>query len=187
MFGQSDEKLISKALQGDNIAWLRLVKRYESAIFHYALRMTGNRDDAQDLMQETFLSVYRSLQTYQATGSFKGWLFRIANFRCIELYRRSKTTQDINDLPEAACTKSLPDSQLTAQQTNTLLIAAMQQLPINQRLVVELKFFSQFTFDEIAEQLDISSNTAKSRLYGALAKLQDLMGDEYAQAANVSR
>ncbi len=66
------------------------------------------------------------------------------------------------------------------QQSNNQLASAMQSLPLSQKAVVELKFFGQFTFDEIAQQLGISSNTAKSRLYAALAKLKTILEVEYA-------
>ena len=69
---------------------------------------------------------------------------------------------------------------MVSQQENQQLIAAMQQLPLAQKAVVELKFFGQFTFDEIAEQTGMSVNTAKSRLYGALEKLKTLMEVDYA-------
>ena len=72
------------------------------------------------------------------------------------------------------------DASIHTSQENKQLISAMQQLPLSQKAVVELKFFGQFTFDEIAEQTGISANTAKSRLYGALEKLKTLMEVDYA-------
>ena len=93
MFEKSDEQLIAKALQGNTQAWVNLLKRYEKTLYNYGIRMTGKREDALDLMQEVFISVYRNLASYHNEGSFKSWLFRIAHYRCIEFYRRKKPMQ----------------------------------------------------------------------------------------------
>lgn len=182
MFEQSDEQLIKKALKGNKSAWLKLVKRYEKSVFNYGLRMTSNADDALDLMQEVFISVHRNLATYRGEGRFKGWLFKIASYRCVEFYRKKRPMQDLDSADEPVCEAVLPEHFLISQQRNRDLVLAMQQLPINQKSVVELKFFGQFTFDEIAQQLDISANTVKSRLYTALDKLKIILEDNHASA-----
>ena len=180
MFEKSDEHLIAKALQGNKHAWLSLLKRYEKLIYHYGLRMTGKNEDALDLMQEVFISVFRNLGTYRGEGSFKPWLFRIAHFRCIEFYRRKRPMQSLDEAPEIASDELSHEQQLGGDQQNTQLIHAMQHLPLAQKAVLELKFFGHFTFDEIAAQTGISVNTVKSRLYSALEKMKILMEAEYA-------
>ncbi len=180
MFDKSDEQLIAKALDGNKKAWLNLIKRYEKPIYNYGIRMTGNNDDALDLMQEVFVSVFRNLSNYRGDGAFKGWLFKIAHYRCIEFYRRKRPTQGLEDSPELESGEDGPEQATLTGQGNAQLVGAMQQLPFAQKAVVELKFFGQFTFEEIADQLGISTNTAKSRLYSALDKLKTLMEVEYA-------
>lgn len=180
MFDKSDEQLISQALSGNKRAWLNLIKRYEKPIYNYGIRMTGSNDDALDLMQEVFVSVFRNLSNYRGEGAFKGWLFKIAHYRCIEFYRRRRPTQGLDDTPELESNGIGPEQSVAVGQGNAQLVGAMQQLPFTQKAVVELKFFGQFTFEEIAEQLGISTNTAKSRLYSALDKLRALMEVEYA-------
>ncbi len=180
MFTKKDDALIALAVKGDKNAWLKLIKRYESVMYNYALRMTGNPDDGKDLMQEIFISVYRNLSTFRNEGSFKSWIFRIAHFRCIEFYRRKKPNQSLDDCEEFESNERGPEQDFVSNQSNNRLVNAMQTLPMNQKAVVELKFFGQFTFDEIAEQLAISSNTAKSRLYSALNSLKIVMEEEHA-------
>ncbi|WP_340678424.1 RNA polymerase sigma factor [Paraglaciecola sp.] len=180
MFEKSDEQLIAKALQGNKQAWLSLLKRYEKPIYNYGIRMTGKREDALDLMQEVFISVYRNLATYRSEGSFKSWLFRIAHYRCIEFYRRKRPMEGLDDIPEIESDVIAVDQQLVSDSENKQLVNAMQQLPLAQKSVIELKFFGQFTFDEIAELTGMSANTAKSRMYGALEKLKTLMEVDYA-------
>ena len=179
MFDKTDEQLIQKALQGNRSAWMKLVKRYEKSIYNYGLRMTSNREDALDLMQEIFTSVFRNLSKYRGEGTFKAWLFRIASYRCVELYRRKKPMQGLDDAPEMECEASKPDESLFFNRDSEQLIKAMSQLPLAQKAVIELKFFGQFTLEEIAEQLNLSSNTVKSRMYSALDKLKTLLEVEY--------
>lgn len=174
MFERSDETLIAQALKGKKSAWLNLVERYEKSIYNYALRMVNNPADAMDLMQDIFIALFRNLQTFRGESPFKGWLFKIAHYRCLEFYRRKRPMQSIDDVPEqkdesiATC----PERQLLSKQESSSLIKAMQLLPVKQKLVVEMKFFQQCTFAEIAQQLGVSTNTVKSQLYSALDKLK---------------
>ena len=172
MFKKRDEKLVKQALQGNKKAWFTLISRYETAMYQYGIRMTGNSHDAADLMQEVFISVFRSLACFKGEGSFKSWLYRIAHCRCVELYRKRKPHSDIDDIQAPPCGAPCPEMQLYSDRESRALTQAMQTLPLGQKAVVELKFFGHFTFEEIAQQMDISVNTAKSRLYAALAKLK---------------
>lgn len=174
MFERSDDTLVKHALSGKKSAWIALVKRYETSIYNYALRMVSNPDDALDLMQDVFVAVFRNLASFRGDSKFKSWLFRIAHYRCIEYYRRKKPTQSFDDEPEmvADVVDSCPEHSFAQSQQSLALISAMKLLPVNQRTVIELKFFQHFTFEEISQQLGVSSNTVKSRLYSALDKLK---------------
>lgn len=181
MFERSDESLIKQALKGKKSAWISLVKRYEKNVYNYTLRMVNHPEDAMDLMQDIFMAVFKGLASFRGDSPFKGWLFRIAHYRCIEYYRRKKPMQSLDDLPEQhdEADNLCLEEQLFSGQTNSALHQAMQLLPINQKLVVELKFFQQCTFEDIAVQLGISTNTVKSRLYSALDKLKDNLEVSY--------
>lgn len=172
VFEKRDEQLIQQALKGNKKAWFALIKRYEQAIYQYGYRMTGNSHDASDLMQDIFVSVYRSLSNYRGDGSFKAWLFRVAHYRCIEFYRKKRPEQGLDDVPEPISETVCPEQSMMQENTNQALTNAMQKLPIAQRAVIELKYFGQFTFDEIADQLGLSPNTVKSRLYTAMSTLK---------------
>jgi len=180
VFERSDETLVKQALSGKKSAWITLVKRYEKNLYNYTLRMVSNPDDAMDLMQDVFMAVFRNLATFRGESPFKGWMFKIAHYRCIEFYRRKRPTQSLDDVPEQEeeTEDSCPVEQVVSGQRADALHLAVQCLPVNQKLVVELKFFQHCTFDDIAAQLGISVNTAKSRLYSALDKLKGKL--EYA-------
>lgn len=168
----SDETLVRRALAGSNSAWTALVKRYERRVYNYALRMVRHPDDALDLMQEVFLGVYRNLATYRGDGAFPAWLFRIAAFRCTDLLRRRRDMTPYDDGNELPARDGDPVQATATAHANRQINAALATLPAEQRHVVELKFFQSFTFEDIAKQLGISPNTAKTRLYSALRKLR---------------
>lgn len=185
MFKKSDKKLAEQALKGSSKAWVALVKRYEQRVFHYGLRMLPNADDALDLVQETFASVFRSLQNWNQQHAFSGWLMTIAHRRCVEYYRRRKEEDgwDIEQHDQAdESLQASPDESADFEQQQQRIIRALQRLPIEQRAVVEAKFFRQLTTREIAEQQGESENTVKSRLYAGLDKLKVYLEDVYEQA-----
>ena len=175
---KTDKQLIQSAVAGSERAWLSLVKRYEKRVYNYALRMSGNSEDAMDIMQDVLLSVYRNLKNYRGEGEFPAWLFRIASFRCIDYFRRRQFHASTDDLELFDETDHhQPELHLTSAQSNRDMTRLMARLPLDQRQVVELKFFQNFTFDEIGGQLGISSNTAKTRLYAALGKMKKQVTD----------
>jgi len=172
---KTDEQLIAKALKGSEHAWLTLVKRYEKRLYNYALRMSGSPDDAMDILQTVFLSVYRNLESYRGDGKFVSWLFRIASFRATDFFRKKNfkisSIEDENELLDEEHGNQ-PDLSLGATQDNHGVMRLMARLSAEQRHVVELKFFQNFTFEEISGQLGISPNTAKTRLYAALKQMR---------------
>ncbi len=177
-FNDSDQHLIDKALEGSQRAWVKLVRRHESRVYNYCLRMCGSSADAMDLMQEVFLAVYRNLPNFRGDSQFITWLFRIASNKSTDWLRsrhRTPTLGAEEHEPQHSVSNDSPAQQLQASQSNQQIIRYLAQLPEDQRQVIELKFFQHFTFDEIASQTGISSNTAKTRLYSALKKLRGQM------------
>ena len=183
----SDETLISKALGGSQRSWERLVRRHETMVYNYCLRMTRNTGDARDLLQEVFLAVYRHLPSYRNEGQFKGWMMRIAANKTMDLLRMRQrapklSTDDAADeamLQWQAPDHGNPDQLYEQDSANRRIRAVLQALTPEQRLVVELKFFQHSTFEEIATQTGTPVNTVKSRLYASLQKLKDTLEERH--------
>ena len=184
-----DEALIAAALNGSAYAWEKLVKRYESKIYNHGLRLMGNRSDAMDLLQEVFLGVYRNLHTFRGDAKFSSWIFRIAHNKAIDLSRRKRlltgypVAVEEDDDPFEGMPAELseePDVKLMQSQQNNRTLALLTQLPVEQKLIVELKIFQSMTFEEIADMQDISENTAKTRFYTALKKLKSATEEKHA-------
>ncbi|MEY3667464.1 MAG: hypothetical protein RL572_1004 [Pseudomonadota bacterium] len=189
---EQDDALIRAALDGSARAWDQLVRRHETQVYNFSLRLTGNPTDALDLMQEVFLGVYRNLHRFRGESRFSTWLFRIAHNKAIDIARRRPSStslesalqhggdlvearwQQLDDVPEQD-----PQALLDERQRNALIQAQMGALPLEQRLVVELKVFQSLTFEEIAELQDLSANTAKTRFYTALRRLKALMEQDH--------
>ena len=176
-----DEALIAAALNGSAFAWEKLVKRYESKIYNHGLRLMGNSTDAMDLMQEVFLGVYRNLHRFRGDAKFSSWIFRIAHNKAMDLNRKKRVLAGypVDSDGEGDAFDSFADEtaiepamELLQTEQNRNVMAMLNSLPFEQRLIVELKVFQSLTFEEIAEMQGISDNTAKTRFYTALRKLK---------------
>ena len=178
MLFDDDERLISRDLDGQERAWVKLVKRYEKRIYNYSLRMTGATDEAMDLVQEVFLAVFRNLPNYRGDGVFAAWLFRIASNRCTDFLRRRNTNplanSSLTDM-ESLKSSKMADEDLAREQGNRQVLKLLSRLSNEQRQVVELKLFQNMTFDEIEGYTGLSANTAKTRFYAALQNLRNLV------------
>ena len=183
-----DEALIAAALNGSAFAWEKLVKRYESKIYNHGLRLMGNSSDAMDLMQEVFLGVYRNLHRFRGDAKFSSWIFRIAHNKAVDLNRKKRLlagypvdSDNDGDVFDSLSDEegSEPDLQLLQSEQNRNIMALLNTLPFEQRLIVELKVFQSLTFEEIAEMQGISDNTAKTRFYTALRKLKSLTEEHH--------
>ena len=188
MNASDDEALIAAALNGSAYAWEKLVKRYEGRVYNQGLRLTGNPSDAMDLMQEVFLGVYRNLHRFRGDAKFSSWLFRIAHNKAVDMNRRkqllrlqrttaSEEGEEFESIP--ADQHDEPDNLLSEEELNRQIIALLATLPLDQRLVVEMKVFQSLTFEEIAQLQDISANTAKTRFYTALRKLKAVSEEDH--------
>lgn len=189
----SDEKLVAGALNGSTRAWRQLVQRYERRVYNLGYRLTGNGEDAMDLMQEVFLGVYRNLHRFRGDSSFRTWLFRIAHNKAVDLNRKRKLLSLTGGLDESgefaggelsARPESEPDHGLAERERNRLALELLGRIPLEQRLVVELKIYQSLTFEEIAQMQEISVNTAKTRFYAALKKMRLIPEEENALLEN---
>ena len=178
-----DTALINAALKGSIKAWEKLVRRYEDRIFNQGLRLTANRSDAMDLMQEVFLGVYRNLHRFRGDAKFSSWIFRIAHNKAIDMNRRKRLMPFVPNSDEHGgdILDNLPghsnleaEAVLNQRQDNQAISAMLSELPMNQRLIVELKIFQSQTFEDIATIQEVSVNTVKTRFYSALKKLKTI-------------
>lgn len=166
---------------GDTVAFNRLVLQWQSSIYNLNLRMLGDPEDAADTTQETFLRAYKSIRRFRLEARFSTWLYRIATNQCLtRLQRGSRTNQESLEqlherqsvVPAALRSEGDQEASLFARERQRHIREAVMSLPIEQRLAVELKFFQERTFEEVAEILGASTSTIKSRFYVGLEALR---------------
>ncbi len=169
-----DRDLIDRSRRGDVDAFNVLVSRWEKRVFTYLVRNTGNRDDALDLAQDTFLKAYRGLGSLTEVEKFPQWLFRIAHNEAMSMHRRGRLQfADTDDMEQTDAEVSGPARSLGNRVETTLIVEqALAGLPVEQREAVTLKVYQGFKFDEIAEIVDCPVSTAKSRVYAGLEALK---------------
>jgi len=182
-----DRVCVEKTLCGDKKAFEKLVKRYQASIFNIAYRMTGSREDAKDLTQETFLRAYSKLDSFHIARRFSPWLFRIASNLCINWQNRQKLHPvSLESLIEDKKEQSLladiskePFSHLEKIHVQKLLQQEILNLPAKYRLVFTLRYLDNHSCREIANILEMPEGTVKTYLFKARRILKEKLRDIY--------
>jgi RNA polymerase sigma-70 factor, ECF subfamily len=174
---------VSASQQGDTLAFNRLVLKWEQAIYNLTMRMLQDPDEAAEATQEVFMSAFKNIRKFRQDAQFSTWLYRIAANHCISrLRRRPHGVQISLDDPRGVhpIARDLPaadshEQEFLRQESCRNVLSALQHLAPEQRAVVELKFYQDLTFEQIAEITQTPMSTVKSRLYSGLGMLKDLL------------
>ena len=171
--------------RGDARAFEAIYDRHGSVAFSLAYRIAGNRNAAEDIVQEAFLSVWRSGVRYQPErGNLRSWLLSVVHNRAIDWLRRSavhtKREVDAEGIEERKAAPELTDVEAFRREEAQTVRSAMERLPQDQLRVVELAYFGGFTHSQIAEMLGEPLGTVKGRMRLALDKMRDGLGEAVA-------
>jgi len=165
----SDAELIERCLRKDNAAWEMVVVRFRRRVFHIAYKFTGKFDEAEDLTQEIFLKVFKSLDKFNRDADFSTWLSSVSRNYCIDHYRASKREKEV--LVEDALAFDLAPSSygnpyraLEDQDRRSLMRRGLEQLPEKLREAVILRDLQGLTYHEMATRLCLPEGTVKSRI-----------------------
>ena len=156
-------------LEGQRDAASGLVDRYQKRLFNVALRMLDNVQDAEDATQTVFLNAFLKLRTYDPRFRFFSWIYRMTVNESLNVLKRRKRTETLEDGPEIAAPGAGPDG---ATELQDRVGRALMQLKPDDRAVVVLRHFVFFSYEEIAEVLEIPVRTVKSRLFTARERLR---------------
>jgi RNA polymerase sigma-70 factor, ECF subfamily len=175
-----DEELIALVARGDEAALGAVYDRYGGLVYTIAMRVTGDRQTAEEVTQDVFQGVWQTAGSYQAgRGACAAWLVGIARHRAIDAARskreRARSREQTYDQGTFAETTGAPDPELTDLDLREAVRAALDSLPPAQRQAVELAFYGGLTRVEIAERLGEPLGTVKTRLRLGLLKLRDLL------------
>jgi len=164
-----DADLIERCLARENDAWSEIVARYRRRVFHIAYKFTSKHDQAEDLTQDIFVKLLRSLDKFHRDADFGTWLTSVARHYCIDHYRASKRerevlVEDLVAFDHAPAASGNPHRALEDRDTKTLLRRGLDQLPPKLREAVVLRDLQGLTYQEMASRLGLPEGTVKSRI-----------------------
>ncbi|MFA5392182.1 MAG: sigma-70 family RNA polymerase sigma factor [Candidatus Paceibacterota bacterium] len=186
----TDEQLVTNYLKGDEKSLEILISRYLKPIYNFVYRYVKKETGAEDITQEIFIKAWRNLKRFDKKRSFKIWLFHLAKNICFDFLRKRKDIsfselrlkdenyENHNIEEEIIDTSPLPDELFRRKNLHDILNSAIEQLPLKDQTILFLYYNDHFTLQEIANSLDESLNTVKSRYFRALKKLRIILSDE---------
>ena len=180
-FGEdvSNSELVKKSQLGDKSAFEELVKRHQELVFSLSFKLTGNRELANDVAQEAFIRAWKAIGKFRGDSTFGTWIYRITVNTAWTLRKKAKKHYSLNieDTQEPIVVDEKKDPELVAINSDLSLVLrkALNQIPLEQRIIVELKNIEGRSHKEIADYLDISVTAAKVRLHRAHQKLRNIL------------
>ena len=187
-----DSPLIRSIQAGETEKFYELVQRYQQALFNFGVRMCGNAADAEDMVQDTFLNVFRYLKDFRFESQFKNWLYRIATSTCIKRRRRSKyapepelSLEDFLPGDESAVAGETPRwareplDRILDQELAEKIQEAIVALPEKYRLVLVLRDLEGFSTEAAAQILNLTPTNVKVRLHRARLFVREQLGDYF--------
>jgi len=184
---QRDYRLVQLAInQGDQKAYAELMGFYKDAIYFLLLKMTNNQDDADDLTIEAFGKAFKKLSQYTPDYAFSTWLFKIASNNCIDFIRRKKVEilsinktlvdDEGTDMSQILPSNTPdPEEKLIERQKIMMMREVVEKLKPNYRRLVQLRYFDEYSYEEIAQEMSIPIGTVKAQLFRAREFLYNIM------------
>jgi RNA polymerase sigma factor (sigma-70 family) len=182
-----DLKVIDRALHGDSKAYAELLTRYRDSVYYVLLRMVNNPSDAEDLTIEAFGKAFHNLPKYVPSHAFSTWLFRIATNNCIDFMRKKSQSprpfdQDEGEEDEMEATVAsdtrAPDEVMMDRETAASLNRIVKSLKPRYRRLIELRYFEDYSYEDIATELSLPIGTVKARLFRAKVLILNMVQDK---------
>lgn len=173
----SDAELVEKTLRGESIAYEALFERYRSSILSMLLSRCADGAICDDLLQEAFIKAYLNLEKFDPSYSFAGWIMTIARNLFIDYTRRRGGIQPPVACSENhVCTAPNPEQCYIAKEDNRRIHLALDRLPAPYRIIIELRFWRDLTYEQIAEELGIPLGTVKTQIHRARRAFISILG-----------
>jgi RNA polymerase sigma-70 factor (ECF subfamily) len=180
-----DYTLVAKAIEGDQKAYAELMGRYRDAIYYMLLKMVNNPSDAEDLTIEAFGKAFKNIRQYAPNYAFSTWLFKIATNNCIDFIRKKRGNHVSLDQPhmdeENSPSTDIQSSVLDPEETFMkgqkvkMMRSVVSKLKPRYRKLIELRYFREFSYEEIAEELELPIGTVKAQLFRARELLYNIL------------
>lgn len=180
--------LVHSAQEGNEQAFELIIKKYKRQVYGILYKLVRNPEDAHDLMQETFIKAFRKINSFDEKFAFSTWLFKIATNTGIDFLRRKRMQTLSLDSPmpndenqtntsflQIVDTGLMPHEQVLIQQRKEYLTKAIEQLPTRYRQLVELRYFKEYSYEEVAKELNLPLGTVKAQLHRSRELLKELL------------
>lgn len=175
----ADARLADRIRSGDTEALGELYDRYAGTAVGTALRVVGSREEAEDVVHDAFVAVWRKIDRFDAErGSLRAWLMTVVRNRAIDRVRARRASIDVDDADDRSLLRTGPNPTLETALTRASALdlrSAMAELPDEQRRALELAYFEGYTYREVAEMTGVPTGTANGRLRLAIGKLRDAL------------
>lgn len=180
----TESKIIQKLQEGSEAAFKELVDKYQKMVVNTCFGILHNFHDAEDVAQDVFIEVYRSVQNFRADAKISTWLYRIAVNRSLNFIRNNKKNKRLQSFEDAAKTQNTPienmiseknehaDFSLENEQRTNMLYLAVDSLPENQRVAFTLNKYEDLSYKEISDVMDLSVSSVESLIHRAKKNLQ---------------
>jgi RNA polymerase sigma factor (sigma-70 family) len=184
---EDDLIIIQSVLSGKKSDFALLWQKYNKQIYANVLKIVRSIDDADDIVQDTFLKAYNALHTYNQTFPFPAWLYKIASNTCIDYFRRKRIrpisieqlNRDGGDMYDILPDKSTPiDRSLIDKETKEELLKAVERLPLRYKECIQLRHFEELSYEEISLKMDLPLGTVKISLFRARKMLLGMLSDK---------
>ncbi|GBK62645.1 sigma-24 [Paenibacillus macerans] len=172
-----EQGLIRAAQEGDRDALITLLREIEQHVYRTAYYILNNEQDAHDAAQEALIRIYTKIGSYEEKAQFKTWVQRIVTNICIDKFRRNKPTVSIEEHEMVFQGNDSVEREVMSGYMAEDIRSAIEQLPEHHRSVVVLRYLQDFSYNEIADSLNLPLNTVKSYLFRARQQLQHLLRD----------
>jgi len=174
---QTEElKIIERVQQGDTKAFSYLVGKYQDVVFSIALKVLKNREDAEEMAQETFIKAYRSMASFRGRSKFSTWLFSIAYNTCITSVRKKKIrTKSIDDVQVNDEEENWDKSGLSEEERSKMLEMALKRLPEEEYTMILLFYYEDLGIEDVSKVMGLTESNVKVRLFRARKKLHAIM------------
>jgi RNA polymerase sigma-70 factor, ECF subfamily len=179
MSATHEQTLIEKCRNGEAAAFGPLMKIYRKQLFSYLLRLSGNREDAEDIFQETLVKTWKGIRKYSNRQKFSSWLFAIAHNAAMDKLRKRNKEKMISKIePDELHHSSDPHKELIGKEIRTKIEKAVEFLPFKQKEVFLLRINSGMSFKEIAQTTNEPLNTVLSHMHYSVKKIKSLLWRE---------
>ena len=185
-----DVELVQQAVCGDQKAYAELMERYRDAIYFMLLKMINNSADAEDLTIEAFGKAFKNIKQYTSNFAFSTWLFKIASNNAIDFMRKKKldnvsiddTLRDSDAVPiNIRSEQPTPEESLISEQKIMMLRSVVAKLKPRYRKLVELRYFYEYSYEEISSEMGLPIGTVKAQLFRARELLQNVLKENQVQ------